>query len=108
MTVQDPIIAIQLGDERIVFVGTPEEHVIQSDNREYVKTAKASMERVQYVPLIQGMPYKTFPTGKSTFLEITASLASANAGQAVILTAPQEVLDALAEVRGVDVPGAIY
>ena len=108
MTVQDPTIVVQVEDDLVVFVGTPEEHVIQSDNKELIKTVKANMERVRQVALIHDMPYLLFPSGNSTFLEITAALVSANPGQSVILTAPDEVLKALTDARGEVVAGAIY
>jgi hypothetical protein len=108
MTVQDPQIVVEINNERIVLVGTPEDFVLQSDNKEYLKTVKESMDRPRSVPLIHGMPYALFQTGRSTFLELTASLVSANAGQAIILDAPDEVTDELDKVRGPIVPGVIY
>jgi hypothetical protein len=100
MTRNDPTIVVEIDDELIVLVGNPESFVIQSDNPEYVKKAKAYTENVKSVQLIHGMPYKVFPTGKTTFLELTASLVAVDPGQAVILTAPDEVLNALIETRG--------
>lgn len=108
MTVKDPTIIVTVANEVIVFVGTPETHVLQSDNKEYVKTVKRNMEHVEYVPLVQGMPYKVFPTGKDSFLEITAAMVSVNPGQALIVEAPADVLKALNDVRGTPQPGAVY
>lgn len=108
MTVKDPTIIVTVNNEVIVFVGTPESYVLQSDNKEYVKTVKHHMEHVEHVPLIQGMPYELFPTGKNSFLEVTAAMVSVNPGQALIVEAPEEVLKALNDVRGTPEPGAIY
>lgn len=102
MTHQDPIIAVDINDELIVLVGSPESFVIQSDNKEYVKTAKAFTEQTKNVPLIQGMPYAVFPTGKETYLQLTASLVAVNPGQAIIVEAPQEVRDILQAKRGTE------
>jgi len=108
MTQPDPIIVVEINNERIVLVGTPESFVIQSDNKEYVKTAKNNMQHVRKVPLIQGMPYKLFPTGDSTYLELTAAIVAVNPGDAIILQAPEEVLAALQTFRGQDSETTVF
>lgn len=108
MTVQDPTIIVNIDEELVVLIGTPEDFTIQSHNPEFVKAAKANMERIKQVPLIPGQPRKTFPTGKSTYLELAASIIAINPGQAIIETAPAEVLDALEAAHGENKPGAIY
>lgn len=108
MTVKDPTIIVTIGNEVIVFVGTPESFVLQSDNKEYVKAVKSYMEKAEHVPLIQGLPYAVFPTGKDSFLEITAAMVAVSPGQALIVEAPEDVLKALTEVRGTPEPGVVY
>ena len=108
MTQQDPRIVVSIHEELIVLIGTPDSFVVQSDNKEYVRIAKENMERTRQVPLISSISYATFPTGKSTMLELAASLVAINPGAAQIREAPQEVVDALEKVTGPVIPGAVY
>jgi hypothetical protein len=108
MTVKDENIVLSIGEDYMLFVGTPKSFVIQSSNKDYAALAKENMNKSIQIPLIQGMPYVTFPTGRTTYLEITAALASPNPHQAIILTAPSEVFEALSAAKGTTVPGAIY
>jgi hypothetical protein len=108
MTVKDPTIIIEINGELVIAIGEPENIHIQSTNKEYVKTAKHNMEHVTNVPLYAAMPYKQFPTGKTTYLEIIASIVAINYGQAIIVDAPDEVKEALKEIAGESIPGVIY
>lgn len=108
MTVKDPTIVVDINGELIIFIGTPENFVLQSENADYASEAEANMERIREVPLIHGMPYKLFPTGKDTFLEITAAIVAINPGHAVIAEAPEEVLAELLRVRGPFNPDVVY
>lgn len=108
MTVQDPAIIVNIDEELVVLIGTPDNFTIQSHNPELVKAAKANMERIKQVPLIPGQPHKTFPTGKGTYLQLVASIAAINPGIAIIEAAPAEVTEALEAEHGENKPGAIY
>jgi ketopantoate hydroxymethyltransferase len=108
MTKADPQVVVSVNNDIVILVGTPESFVIQSNNKEYVKAAKANTEKSNQVPLLQDVPFVTFPTGKSTLLELVASIVAIDPAQAVILEAPEEVTKALEDVKGPQVPGAIY
>lgn len=108
MTVKDPTIIVEIDGNTIIAVGTPESFIIKSTKPEYASAAKANTLKTLEVPLIHGMPYLTFPTGKATLAQITASMVAVNPGQAIIIDAPEEVMSLLMEARGEIQPGVIY
>lgn len=108
MTVKDATIIVDINGELVIAIGEPENVHIQSTNKEYVKTVKHNMEHVTHVPLYAALPYKQFPTGKTTYLEIVASIVAVNYGQAIIVEAPDEVKAVLKEIAGESIPGVIY
>lgn len=95
MTVKDPQIIVSLNGETVVLTGTPERFLVNSDNPKLVEAAKKNMETITHVVLNPKYPLFAFPTGKSTMLELTASIVAVDWGRAHILQAPDEVKDAI-------------
>lgn len=95
MTVKDNTIIVDVNGVLVVAIGNLGSIHVQSHNKEYVKQTKHNMEHVTHVPLISGKPHERYPTGSNTYLEVIASIVAINWGQAVIVEAPKEVMDAL-------------
>lgn len=108
MTVNDPQIIVNVNDVNVIVLGVPGDFHVHSENADIVSAVKANMEKVKETPLIPGMNWVLFPTGKSTFIEMVASVVAVDPGTAIVVEAPEVVLDELREKAGVKTPGAIY
>ena len=97
MTVKDFEIAVSLNGTLVVASGSLDRYLIRCEEPGVVEAVKRNIERPTRTFLNSKYTNILYPTGKNSLLEFVAAIVAVDPGNALVLKAPEDVLQQIQE-----------